>query len=342
MRASSEGEMKDDQSHKHSHSLHGHDHTHGVTDPHIISTERGIWAVKWSFLGLLLTAALQSGIVYYSGSVALFGDTLHNFADALTAIPLWLAFLLVRWQPTKRFTYGYGRVEDLAGMAIVLTIVLSGLAVGYESIKGLFHPKIVEFLPAVAVAGIVGFIGNEGIARLRIKVGKEIGSAALIADGYHARLDALTSLLVLASVGGLWVGYPLADPLVGLLITVAILKMAWEAGKSVFLRFLDAVDPEVTEEVRETAYKTAGVADVTEVRVRWLGHRQLAELNIAVSADLSIEQAHEIAKEVRHNLLHQLQYLSNATIHVDPLHASGEGHHRVSNHTHDELPSHSH
>ncbi len=324
------------------HSSHEHDHAHGVTDLHILSTERGIWAVKWSFVGLLATALVQSGIVYVSGSVALLGDTLHNVGDALTAIPLWLAFLLARKLPTKRFTYGYSRIEDLAGVAIVLTILASGVVVGYESAKGWFEPKTVTHLPWVLVAAVVGFIGNEAIARLRMKVGKEIGSAALIADGYHARVDALTSLLVLGSVGGVWFGYQLADPLVGALIGLAIFKITWDSGKAVLLRVLDAIDPTVTEEVLQAAAHTSGVAEVTEVRVRWLGHRLRAELNIAVNPDLTIEQAHEIAMEVRHTLLHQLPYLSHATIHVDPLTASGERHHRIVGHVHDEFPSHSH
>ncbi len=245
----------------HNHDSHHHDHTHGVTDPHILTSERGIWAIKWSFF------------VWLSGSVALFADTLHNLGDALTALPLWFAFLLIRRKPTNRFTYGYGRVEDLAGVAIVLIILFSALAVGYQSLQGLRHPTSVEYLPAVLIAALIGFFGNEAVARLRLKVGKEIGSAALVADGYHARADGLTSLGVLGSVGGVWLGYPFVDPLVGVLIALVILKMAWESGKAVFLRLLDAVDPQVVEEIREAARETSGVAEVTEARVRWIGHR---------------------------------------------------------------------
>ncbi len=324
------------------HSSHDHDHTHGVTDPHILSTERGIWAIKWSFFGLLTTAALQSTVVLLSGSIALFADTLHNLGDAVTAIPLWLAFLLARRKPSHRFTFGYGRVEDLAGVAIVLTIFFSAVVVGYQSLQGFIEPGLVEYLPAVALASLVGFVGNEAVARLRMRVGKEIGSAALVADGYHARVDALTSLMVLVSVAGVWSGYPLADPVVGMLITLVILRMAWVSGKAVFLRLLDAVDPGVVDEIQEAARQTEGVVDVTEARVRWVGHRLHAELNVAVNPALSIEQGHEIAKDVRHALLHQLRYLSNATIHLDPVTASGEAHHRITGHAHDELPTHSH
>lgn len=120
--------------HSHKHSSKDHDHTHGVADPILLTTQRGIWAIKWSCWGLLATALIQGWIVYLSGSVALLADTLHNVGDAMTAFPLWVAFLLARWKPTNRFTYGYSRVEDLAGVIIVLTILSSALVIGYESI----------------------------------------------------------------------------------------------------------------------------------------------------------------------------------------------------------------
>jgi len=328
--------------HEHTHGEDTHVHTHGAVDPSILTTQRGIWAVKWSFIGLFATAAFQIVIVMFSGSVALLADTIHNVGDAATAIPLWIAFRLTRLKPTKRFTYGYGRVEDLAGVAIVFTILLSAVVAGYESIDRFFHPQIVRHLWAVIVASLIGFIGNETVAQFRIKVGKEIGSAALVADGHHARVDGLTSLAVLIGAVGVWLGYPLADPVVGLLITVAILRIVWESGKSIFTRMLDGVDPEVIDEIRHAVNHTAGVTDISEVRVRWLGHRLHAELNIAVSPQLSVEKGHEIAKEVHHRLLHQLRYLSNATVHVDPVGASGEAYHRIAQHEHDDLAAHSH
>ena len=164
-----------------------HDHTHGTIDPGLLTTERGIWAVKWSLIGLGATAIFQVVIVFFSGSVALLADTIHNIADAATAIPLWIAFALARRKPPRRFTYGYGRVEDVAGVVIVLTILLSAALAGYESINRLLHPQSVEHLWAVAVASIIGFAGNELVALFRIRVGKQINSAALVADGYHAR-----------------------------------------------------------------------------------------------------------------------------------------------------------
>lgn len=324
------------------HHSHSHDHLHGAVDSSLLSTERGIWAIKWSFLGLMVTALLQIVVVAWSGSVALLADTIHNLGDAGTAIPLWVAFRLAQRKPSTRFTYGYGRVEDLAGVAIVLTILLSALVAGYQSVQRLLHPQPVEYLGAVVAASIIGFLGNEAVAIFRIRVGKEIGSAALVADGYHARVDGLTSLAVLLGAVGVWLGYPLADPLVGLLITLTIFRIVWESGKAVFTRLLDGVDPEVIEEIRHAIHHTPGVEEVTEVRVRWLGHRLHAEVNVAVDPHLSVREGHNIAQEVQHQILHHLRYICQATVHVDPITASGEGHHRTPQHAHGSLSTHSH
>ena len=329
-------------SHTHDHRHPTHAHTHGAMDPSILSTERGIWAIKWSFVVLLATAVFQVVVVLLSGSVALLADTIHNVGDAATAVPLWVAFTLARRKPSKRFTYGLGRVEDLAGVTIVLIILLSALVAGYLSIDRFLHPQAVEYLSAVIIASVIGFLGNEAVAIFRIKVGKDIGSAALIADGYHARVDGLTSLAVLFGAVGVWLGYPLADPIVGLVITAAILRIVWESGRTVFTRLLDGVDPEALDEIKQAVGSIQGVHDVTEVRVRWLGHRLHTELNVAVNPNLSVEKGHEVAKEVRHQLLHHVPYLSSVTIHIDPANASGEEHHRVVEHVHNNLPAHSH
>jgi cation diffusion facilitator family transporter len=334
-----------DHHHPHGHYHdHGqeHGHTHGVVDPSIATSDRGLWAIKWSFIGLVATAVLQLCVVFVSGSVALLADTIHNFGDAATAIPLAIAFWFARKKPSERFTFGYGRVEDLAGMAIVFTILASAIVAGYQSIERLLHPQDISYLWAVIAASIVGFLGNEAVAMFRIRVGREISSAALIADGYHARVDGWTSLAVLFGAIGVWLGYPLADPIIGLLITAAIFGIVIQSGKSIFFRMLDGADPHVIENVRHTAEHVPQIKEVTEVRARWLGHRLHAELNIAVDPQLTIAQAHAVAPEVRHRLLHQLDYLSLVVIHVDPADQSGEAYHRIEEHTHDGLPVHSH
>ena len=326
--------------HPHGHGEHGH--THGAVDPTIATSERGIWAIKWSFVALMATALLQLVVVLLSGSVALLSDTIHNFGDAATAMPLGIAFALTRLGVSRRFTFGYGRLEDLAGVVIVLIILFSAAVAGYQAVERLLNPQPVGFLWAVAAASLVGFIGNEAVAVFRIRVGREIGSAALVADGYHARTDGWTSLAVLAGATGVWLGYPLADPIVGLLIAAAILVIVWQSGKAVFTRLLDGVEPEVIEEIRHAASEVPGVEDVSEVRARWLGHRLHAEVNVAVDPDLSVAEGHAIAREVNHQLLHHLSYLNGAVIHVDPVQEAGEEHHRVSAHSHDGLPTHSH
>jgi cation diffusion facilitator family transporter len=301
-----------------------------------------MWAVKWSFVGLFVTALLQVVVVVISSSVALLSDMIHNFGDALTAVPMWIAFALARLGASRRFTFGYGRVEDLAGVVVVLIILFSAVVAGYQAIERIIHPQPVGLLWAVAAAALVGFVGNEAVAIFRIRVGRQIGSAALIADGYHARTDGWTSLAVLAGAVGVWLGYPLADPIVGLLIAVAILVIVWRSGKAVFTRLLDGVEPEAIEEIRHAASHVSGVEEVSEVRARWLGHRLHAEVNIAVDPELSVAEGHTIAREVNHQLLHHLSYLNGAVIHVDPVEEAGEDHHRISAHSHDGLPTHSH
>ena len=333
--------------HLHGHNDHGdghgkHSHTHGTIDPSITTSDRGIWAIKWSFIGLAATALLQLAVVRLSHSVGLLADAIHNFGDAATAIPLWIAFMLSRWKPNEKFTYGYGRVEDLAGMAIVLTIFVSAVVAGYETVQRFFHPQPVGYLWAVMVASVIGFIGNEAVAIFRIRVGREIESAALIADGYHARIDGWTSLAVFFGAVGVSMGYPLADPIVGALITIAIAQIVWQSAKAVFTRALDGVDPKIIDELRHAATHVRGVEKVTDVRARWLGHRLHAEMNVAVASQLSVAGGHALAKEVRHEAMHHVGYLSNVVIHIDPVQEAGEEFHRIHAHTHDGLPVHSH
>jgi len=328
--------------HDHHHGHGEHAHAHGAVDPSIASSERGIWTVKWSFAVLFATALLQVVVVFLSGSVALLSDTIHNFGDAATAVPLWVAFALARLEASRRFTFGYGRVEDLAGVVVVLIILFSAVVAGYQAIERLLDPQPVGLLWAVAAAALVGFVGNEAVAVFRIRVGREIGSAALVADGYHARTDGWTSLAVLLGAVGVWLGFPLADPIIGLLIAAAILVIVWQSGKAVFTRLLDGVDPGVIDEIRRAVSRVPGVEDVAEVRARWLGHRLRAEINVAVSPEMSVADGHAVAREVNHRLLHELRYLDAAVVHVDPAQEAGEEHHRLGPHAHDDLPVHAH
>ena len=326
----SHGHGHQDQGHSHGDGAHGH--AHGYVDASIGTSDRGIWAIKWSFIGLFVTAVLQIIVFYFSGSVGLLADTIHNFGDATTAVPLGIAFLFARLKPTKRFPFGYGRVEDLAGIGVVLTILVSAVLAGYEAVHRIIHPQPVGYLWAVVIASIIGFLGNEGVAVFRIKVGKEIGSAALIADGYHARTDGWTSLAVLVGAIGVWLGYPLADPIVGLGITIAILFIVWDSVKAVLTRALDGVEPNVVDDITHAARHVSGVKEVTEVRARWIGHRMHAEVNITVMPQLTVAQAHAIATEVHHELVRKFTFLDRAVIHTDPVGESGEDHHLEEHH----------
>jgi cation diffusion facilitator family transporter len=273
---------------------HSHDAADSV-DHALEASADGIRAVKISLVALGVTAALQAAVVVLSGSVALLADTVHNLSDALTALPLWLAFALGRRPASRRYTYGLGRVEDLAGLSVVLMIALSAVFAAWESIRRLSDPQPMPYLGAVIVAGLVGFIGNEAVAVYRMRVGRRIGSAALVADGRHARADGITSLGVVAGALGVAAGWPLADPVVGLVITAAIVVVLVGAVRDVGRRLLDGVDPGLVDQAHAVLAGTPGVRAVQHVRMRWLGHRLHVEALAAVDPQLSLEQARGIA-----------------------------------------------
>jgi cation diffusion facilitator family transporter len=333
-----------DEHHKHEHSkspiLEWFQHTftphdHGYQTAALdsaLATDRGLRAVKISLVALLLTAAFQMLIVAISGSVALLADTIHNFSDALTAIPLGIAFTLSRRARNSRYTYGYGRAEDIAGVIIVLMILFSAFQAIYQSILKIMDPQPISNIGWVAGAAVIGFLGNELVALYRIRTGKEIGSAALVADGVHARADGFTSLAVLAGAIGVWLGYPLLDPIVGLGIGIAILVIVWKSARDMYYRVMDAVDPQITDSVMSVASKAERVMAVNNVAIRWVGHRQRAELHITVDCQMPTCESHSIAETVRHNLFHDMPALADVTIHVDPCQCERCGDPHVSEH----------
>jgi len=310
---------------------HSHEARDSV-DPALEGSKEGIRALKISVAALAATAAFQLLIVAVSGSVALLGDTIHNFADALTAVPLGVAFVLGRRRPTKRYTYGYGRAEDLAGIFIVVMIALSAGVAAWESIQRLLHPQEVRNVGWVVVAGVIGFAGNELVAVYRIRVGRTIGSAALVADGVHARTDGLTSLAVVLGAIGAALGWQLADPIVGLLITVGILGVLRGAARDIYRRLMDSVDPELVEQVSGVLMAAPGVEEVEAVRIRWVGHALRAEAEVVSDCELTVAQAHDIAEEAHHLLLHQIPRLAQATIHTSPCSHDGRDHHAPTAH----------
>ncbi len=306
---------------------HSHDSADRV-DTALETSERGIRTLIRSFTALFVTAVAQLALVLVTGSVALLGDTIHNFADALTAVPLGIAFLLGRRAATRRYTYGLGRAEDLAGVLVVLIIAASAALAGYESVVRLLDPRPVQHLWVVGAAGVIGFVGNELVARYRITVGREIGSAALVADGLHARTDGFTSLAVVLGAAGVAFGFPLADPIIGLAITIAILFVLRDAAKEVFHRLMDAVDPADVDLAERTAAEVPGVLGTRDLRMRWIGHSLRAELAVTVDSGLTVAGAHRLAHRVEQRLQLALPRLAEAVVHTEPAIGAEAAHER--------------
>jgi len=324
--------------HDHGHHDHDHDHPRGIrgvlmqifaphshdaadsVDTALETSAVGIRAVKISLIGLGATAVVQLVVAIVSGSIALAADTIHNFSDALTAVPLWIAFAVGRRPATRRYTYGFGRAEDLAGIFVIGMISLSAIIAGYEAIRRLIHPVSIEHVGWVAAAGLIGFLGNEVVAVYRIRIGRRIGSAALVADGLHARTDGFTSLAVLFGAGGVALGYPLADPIVGLIITVAILAVLRTAVRDIFHRLMDAVDPNLIDTAEASLAARPGVRDVRSIRMRWIGHRLHADAELDIDPNTSLEDAHRIAHDAEHQLTHAVPKLNSALVHAYPAH----------------------
>jgi cation diffusion facilitator family transporter len=328
--------------HGHSHDEHGHDHGHadgpgghshpagikgflyGLFVPHshdaadsiddaLEASSRGVRALKISLFLLLGTSVLQLLDFLISGSVALLADTIHNFSDALTAVPLWIAFILGRRAATRRYTFGYGRAEDLAGLFIVAVVALSAIVAAWQSIDRLFHPLHLQNLWWVVVAGFIGFLGNEAVAVYRIRVGRQIGSAALVADGVHARLDGFTSLAVVLGAIGVILGFPLADPIVGLLISAAIIVLLWGTVKSIGRRLMDGVEPELVDRAENALLHVPGVLAVPKLQLRWVGHRLQGTATILVT-DMPLSAADRVAHEASRGVVRALPNLDDLTL----------------------------
>lgn len=280
-----------------------------------------------SLIGLIITATIQMIIFTYSGSRALLADTIHNYTDAFTSVPLWLAFVLSRRLPTKRFSYGFNRSEDIAGLFIILVISASTIVAGYASIQGLIYGEVMTHVTMVSLAAIVGFVGNEIVALFRLSMGRKIGSAALVADGQHARLDGFTSLAILLGVVGTWLGYPQVDSIVGLLITATMVFIVIKMSYTMITRIMDGVEPKMIDQISSSAETVPGVVRVKDVKARWFGHDVLAELSIVVNSNISVKDGHEIACKVMEQVQTQVQRLTSLQVHVDPLEMQGHQYH---------------
>ncbi|HEX6482106.1 MAG TPA: cation diffusion facilitator family transporter [Ktedonobacteraceae bacterium] len=317
--------------HGHSHEQDEHEHEHGKVDADLYGNQAGLRAVQISTAGMFLVAAIQFAIAAIGGSAGLFADALHNLGDVFTTVALWIAFLISSRTANQRYTYGYYRAEDLAGIFIVLVIIGSAVAGAVESILKLTHGNVPSHIYLSMAAALVGVAGNELLAQYKISVGKRINSVPLIADGQHSRIDGLTSLAAFLGLVGVLLGFPLADPIAGLLITVVIATVVYSTSRSVIQRLLDAVDPHIVPSIIETATSVPGVEAVTDVRARWVGHTLHIVMNIEVDAELTLARAHAIAEEVRHRLFHNIKGVSEVIIHTDPS-GTNEDYHEVMAH----------
>jgi cation diffusion facilitator family transporter len=312
------------------HRGHGHHHEHGLVDRATWTSAEGIRAMKVSTLGLGATAALQLTIVAVGVAVALLADGLHNLADVFTTVGLWIAFLASRRAANRRYTYGYDRFEDLAGILIVVIIAGSAVLAAYESYRGLVHPDQLTALGASMAAAVVGIVGNEAVAQYKIRVGRRIGSVALRADGLHSRVDGVVSAGALAGLIGVALGFPQADPLAGLAITGVIVLVTIQAARGTIDRVVDAVDPSLVEAVERCAQRVKRVIDVHDVRARWAGRSLYVQLHVSLDEDLALHEAHGIGEEVRHVILHEVEGVSQVIVHLDPW---GKGKHPSVYHT---------
>lgn len=316
---------------------HSHDHRELAADRAFRENQEGIRTIWIALVILLATALMQLLIVYFSGSVSLFADTAHNIGDGLNSIPLLIAFYLARRIPTRRYNYGFGRAEDVAGILIVISIAVSAVVVLLQSFQRLINPQPLTNLGWVAAAALLGFLGNEAVALLQIRVGRKIGSAAMIADGLHARTDGLTSLAVLVAAGGSWLGYPLVDPIIGILIGIAIVFITWDAMKRIWYRLMDAVDPDLIDRAEKVISDNVDVRETRRVRMRWVGHCLHAEVYFSVNPELKTTESHLVAEQVRHELFHEFPDLSEINVHIDPWTEAEDLHHELTS-AHEPVP----
>ena len=260
---------------------------------------RAMRAILVSSLGLLATSAFELLITVLSGSVALLSDALHNLGDVFTTIGVYFGFRASRKPPTGRYTYGYGRAEDLAGIVILLAIWTSAGLAGWQSYDKLVSGRGTTHLTLGMLAAAIGIVGNQLVARYKLRVGREIKSAPLIVDARHSWLDAIASAGALVGLIGVAAGFRIADPIAGFAITLLIIHIGIDATKDVWSRLMDENDEEVAEAVRTVAQEVPGVVEVRNVRARWLGREVEARVLVRLPAAMTFGQAHDVAHRVQ-------------------------------------------
>ncbi len=304
----------------------GHSHGTGAYD-----SGDAVKAVIVSALALGVASAVEFWASIAGHSAGVLADALHNAGDVLTTAILLLSFALARRPATRRFTSGFGRIEDVATLLIVLVIVVTAAAAAYESVAKFFHPEDYGNFLFSVVAAMVGVIANLAVSEYKIRVGRGLNSTALEADGIHSRIDAVVSAGAAAGIGLAWAGFRLADPIAGVLITVMILYILTGTVKDLFLRMMDAVDPLMIDDLTAAAERVDGVLGVHDVSARWVGRELVAVLHVDCDPKASLMEAHELAQRIEHEVGHEVP-VARLDIHMDP--GTDHHHHGAAPHAH--------
>jgi cation diffusion facilitator family transporter len=311
----------------------GHGHSHASAGDLLKEgSAAGIRSLRISALGLLLTSAIQFTVVAIGGSVALMADALHNLGDVLTSIVLWVALIATRRASDHRYTFGYQRFEDLAGLGIVLAIFASAAIAVYVAVTHLVNSTVPTHLALGMAAGGVGFLGNEIVAQIKVRQGKKIGSAALVAEGQHSRIDGLASLAAIAGLAGVAAGAHWADPVAGLALAAVILAVGAQAARPIVATLLDRVGPTLVDEITHAVEHVEGIEGVHDVRARWAGRALYVVLDVEIPGDETLERAHQLTEAARHAVMHAFPDVVQVDVHADPSGADHATYHEETAH----------
>jgi cation diffusion facilitator family transporter len=303
----------------------GHSHDQGA----VYDNRDAVRAVVVSAVVLGTAAALELGAAVAGRSASVLADGLHNAGDVLTTLVLLVAFAIARRPATRRYPSGFGRIEDVATLLIVVVIVVTALIAFAESVRKFFVVEPYGNLAFSLLAAAAGVVANLSVSEYKVRVGRGLGSPALEADGVHSRIDALVSAAALVGIGLAGLGLRLADPIAGVAITLAIVYVLAGTVRSLFNRMMDAVDPDLVNEITEAARGVEGVLSVHDVSARWVGRELWAVMHVDCDPDATLQAAHEVVQRVEHEVGHRVE-LGRLDVHMDPgtaQHRHKPGHH---------------
>jgi cation diffusion facilitator family transporter len=279
--------------------------------------QKAMRAIVVSSLGLLVTSGLELLAVFFSGSVALLSDALHNLGDVFTTVGVYVGFRFSRRRPTAKFPYGYGRAEDVAGLVVVAAIWASAGLAAVESYDKLVSARGTSHLGVGMIAAVIGVVGNQWVARYKLKVGREIKSAPLIVDARHSWLDAVSSAGALLGLVGVAGGFRQADPIAGFAISLFIVRIGLEATRDVVVRLMDAQDEELADAARAAAREVVGPGGVGDVRVRWLGRQVEVRLVVRLPGNLALADVGRTTRTLTATVQHRVPDVREVFVTID-------------------------